>query len=183
MLVAIAVFVLVLYLKTKLNTDIPKLAQQVTCPSQYTIMLQNIPDTEEPELVEWVLRVFGETPFSVNWAYDVQELHTAYVQKQFLVIEVNKNKIRQRQCSEDKKAQLKETLAALTEDLARQDDILKTYESKDKVCRKVGTAFLTFEHASTAERILRDHECSFTRSLLSSLVSGFKATRLLYRNR
>jgi hypothetical protein len=43
MITAIGIFGFVVYLKRYLNKDIQELEKKVICPSQYTIMIQNLP--------------------------------------------------------------------------------------------------------------------------------------------
>jgi hypothetical protein len=59
MVVAIGIFVFALYIKSLINSDINTLESKVICPSQYTIMLQNLPKIfEEYELKKWIKQTF-----------------------------------------------------------------------------------------------------------------------------
>lgn len=42
MFTAIGIFVFALYIKSLISDDITQLESNVTCPSQYTIMLENL---------------------------------------------------------------------------------------------------------------------------------------------
>ena len=43
MVTAIGIFGFAIYIKSLINNDIAALESKVICPSQYTIMLQNLP--------------------------------------------------------------------------------------------------------------------------------------------
>lgn len=56
---SIAIFLIVVYLKTMINEDIHQLTNKKLCPSLFTVMLQNVPAIDDQALKEWILNCFG----------------------------------------------------------------------------------------------------------------------------
>lgn len=100
MATCLLIFLLVLYCKTLINEDIRVLTNKKMCPSLYTVMLQNVPTTDDQSLSNWVHQCFGEQPLLINWAYDAHEFLSTYRKKQDKVIRLNKTKIRLRKIEE-----------------------------------------------------------------------------------
>ncbi len=96
MTTCVAIFLIVVYLKSLVNQDIKMLASKKVCPSLYTIMLQNVPDIQDEQLGQWIEERFGERPVFVNWAYSVDQLRKAYSEKHQTIIDMNKIKIKMR---------------------------------------------------------------------------------------
>ncbi len=69
---AVVIFGIVLYLKTVINEDIRGLVAKKSCPSLYTIMLQNVPSISNEELSAWLKERFNEAPVAMNWAFSVE---------------------------------------------------------------------------------------------------------------
>lgn len=56
---SIAIFLIVVYLKTMINEDIHQLTNKKLCPSLFTVMLQNVPAIDDQALKEWIEKCFG----------------------------------------------------------------------------------------------------------------------------
>lgn len=97
---SIAIFLIVVYLKTMINEDIQLLINKKLCPSLFTVMLQNVPAIDDQTLREWIEKCFGEKPVCISWAYNVEELQYTYKDKQRLTIELNKINIKMRKFNE-----------------------------------------------------------------------------------
>jgi hypothetical protein len=54
MAMSIAIFLIVVYLKTLIIEDIRLLTSKKLCPSLYTVMLQNVPIIDDEALTNWV---------------------------------------------------------------------------------------------------------------------------------
>lgn len=59
MATAVVIFLIVVFLKTVIADDVSTLSNKKLCPSLFTIMLQNLPPIEEPELITWIQDRFG----------------------------------------------------------------------------------------------------------------------------
>lgn len=97
MATAVVIFLIVVFLKTVISDDVRTLTNKKLCPSLFTIMLQNLPPIEEPELIAWVQDRFGEKPVVINWSFNVMELERTHKEKGNAVIEMNKIKIKLRE--------------------------------------------------------------------------------------
>lgn len=61
----------VLYFKSRIHDDIENFKSKMWCPSNYTIMLQNLPKISQEELALWIKDLTGEDPVKINMSYDL----------------------------------------------------------------------------------------------------------------
>lgn len=77
----ILVMVGVLCIKPKIQNNIEDFKSRMWCPSNYTVMLQNLPPISEEELNKWILDYVGVEPVKINITYDLTLFKEAYSRK------------------------------------------------------------------------------------------------------
>lgn len=93
LITCILVMLGVLYVKPRIQDDIEDFKSRMWCPSNYTIMLQNLPKISEEELALWVKELTGADPVKINMSYDLTPFQEAYSKKEDIVFRLNKLKI------------------------------------------------------------------------------------------
>ena len=70
---------LIIVLKHFLSKDIEKVEKKVLCPSQYTIMIQNLPMTKLDfyDFKKWIHEKLKCLPISINVAYNTNDFFKA----------------------------------------------------------------------------------------------------------
>ena len=182
---AIGIFAAVLYFKSTIVEEIADLEKKVICPSQYSIMIQNLPSSlTQIELTDWVFKKFEETPVKVNIAYDVSELEETYQKKQELTITLNRTQIQINTLKQDQQSPtLKAKVDHIKKELSHLEYKLSYYRKTDLDSMKVGTAFVTFNKAQTVNRVLAKYETSIANSVVRNILSVIRTPPLRFRDK
>jgi hypothetical protein len=178
----------VLYVKPRIEEDIEDFKSRMWCPSNYTIMLQNLPKISEEELSVWVKELTDAEPVKINLSYDLTPYQEAYSKKEDIVYRLNKLKLQGEKIQlvvpyDKTKLEATETsINDLNLELEQQNKIIREFNSPEYPPVQTGTAFVTFNEDKTCREVVSKWGDSFTRSVINCIFGYIKSPYPVCRN-
>lgn len=124
---AIAIFVIVVWVKSELNNNIDELDSKVIGMQDYTILLRNLDENvQEEELVDWAEENLGGRPVLVNFGYEMGWLQEALEERHQLTIKLNKLNIQHDKNPQD--PDLPTRIYEVQEQIQLKDRVLNHYK-------------------------------------------------------